>query len=170
MIKILIAADHGGYALKEDIKNFTFDNLDIEWIDLGTHSTESVDYPDYSHALADKIKEGAANFGVLICRSGIGMSIAANRHSHIRAAVCSDTTMAKFTRIDNDSNVLCIGASLNGIRTIEDILYTFLTTEFAGKSDPKSRHARRVEKLNVSHPELVSGSENNQQDPEINSG
>ncbi len=145
--KIAIAADHGGYDLKEEIKNFVFDNLNIKWIDLGTHSTESVDFPEYANKVADAIKKNTADKGLLICRSGIGMSIAANRHTHIRAAVCSDTTMAKYTRIDNDANVLCVGASLNGIRTIEDILYTFLTTDFAGKNDPKSRHQRRVNKL-----------------------
>jgi ribose 5-phosphate isomerase B len=150
-MKIAIATDHGGYALKEELKNFTSNELNIEWIDLGTHSTESVDFPEYAQAVAKSIKNSDAEKGVLICRSGIGMSIAANRYPHIRAAVCSDTTMAKYTRIDNDANVLCIGASLNGIRTIEDILYTFLTTEFAGKNEPNSRHQRRVEKLEVSH-------------------
>ncbi len=145
--KIAIAADHGGYDLKEDIKNFVFDDLNIEWIDLGTHSTDSVDYPEYAQKVCDAIKDGEADKGFLICRSGIGMSIAANRYPHIRAAVCSDTTMAKYTRIDNDANVLCVGGSLNGVRTIEDILYTFLTTKFAGEDDPESRHQRRVNKL-----------------------
>jgi ribose 5-phosphate isomerase B len=144
---IAIAADHGGYDLKEDIKNFVFDDLNIEWIDCGTDSTDSVDYPDYAHKVCDAIKNGKADKGLLICRSGIGMSIAANRNPHIRAAVCSDTTMAKYTRIDNDANVLCVGASLNGVRTIEDILHAFLTTEFAGEGDPESRHQRRVNKL-----------------------
>jgi len=145
--KIAIAADHGGYDLKEELKNFTIDGLNIEWIDLGTRSTDSVDYPDYAHKVAQSIKNGDADIGILICRSGIGMSIAANRHPHIRAAVCSDTTMAKYTRIDNDANVLCLGASLNGIRTIEDIIEVFLKTEFAGKNAPESRHQRRVSKL-----------------------
>jgi ribose 5-phosphate isomerase B len=145
--RILIAADHGGYALKEEIKKFTFDNLNIEWTDLGTHSDESVDFPDYANVLSQKLKNDDYDYGVLICRSGIGMSIAANRYPHIRAAVCSDTTMAKYTRIDNDANVLCLGGSLNGVRTIEDIIYTFLTTSFSGDNDPNGRHARRVEKL-----------------------
>lgn len=147
--KVLIATDHGGYDLKEEIKNFTFNNLNIEWIDLGAHDKNSCDYPDFAHKLADEIKKGTADKGILICRSGIGMSIAANRHPHIRAAVCADTTMAKYTRIDNDANVLCLGGSLTGARTIEDIIQTFFTTEFAGQNDPESRHARRVGKLNT---------------------
>lgn len=147
MEKVLIAADHGGYTLKEDIKGFTFDR-DIDWIDLGTHSTESTDFPDYAYNMAQAIKEGQADKGILICRTGIGMSIAANRYAHIRAAVCSTTTYAKYTRIDNDANILCLGASLLGPRTVEDIIQVFLQTEFAGKSDPESRHARRVNKLN----------------------
>lgn len=147
MIKILIAADHGGYDLKEDIKTVAFDTLNIEWIDLGTHSTNSVDYPDYAYKLAQEIKNKTADKGVLICRTGIGMSIAANRYPEIRAAVCANTTFAKYTRIDNDANVLCLGASLIGARTAEDIIETFLTTKFAGVDDPNSRHARRVDKL-----------------------
>jgi len=144
---IAIAADHGGYDLKEVIKTFTFDNLEIEWIDLGAYSKESTDFPEYAQKVCEAIRDNQADKGFLICRSGIGMSIAANRYPFIRAAVCSDTTMAKYTRIDNDANVLCVGASLNGIRTIEDILYTFLTTKFAGENDPQSRHQRRVNKL-----------------------
>lgn len=144
--KILIAADHGGFALKEDIKTFTF-NHTIEWIDLGTHSSESVDYPDYAHKMAEAIKNGVADKGVLICRTGIGMSIAANRHPHIRAAVCANSTMAKYTRIDNDSNVLCFGASMIGNRVAEDCIEVFLNTPFAGDNDAESRHARRVRKL-----------------------
>lgn len=148
--KILIAADHGGYDLKEDIKTFTFSN-DIEWIDLGTHSTESVDYPDYAHKMAEAIKAGVADRGILICRTGIGMSIAANRHTHIRAAVCANSTMAKYTRIDNDANVLCMGASMIGNRVAEDCINAFLNTPFAGDNDPDSRHARRVGKLENYH-------------------
>jgi ribose 5-phosphate isomerase B len=146
-IKIAIAADHGGYDLKEEIKTFTFDNLNIEWIDLGTDSKESTDYPDYAYKLVKAMNDGVADRGVLICRTGIGMSIAANRDPNIRAAVCANSTFAKYTRIDNNANVLCLGASLIGARTAEDIIETFLTTGFAGDNDPQSRHARRTNKL-----------------------
>ena len=142
--KIAIAADHGGYDLKEEIKTFTFDGLNIEWIDLGTHSAESVDYPDFAHKMADAIKQGQADKGVLICGTGIGISIAANRHNHIRSALCTDTTMARLTRQHNDANVLALGARIIGQEVARDIVNTFLlTTEFEG-----GRHARRVEKLN----------------------
>ena len=141
--KIAIAADHGGYDLKEDIKAFTFENLNIEWIDLGAHSTESVDYPYYAHKMADVLKEGQVNTGIVICGTGIGISIAANRHAHIRAALCTDTTMARLTRQHNDANVLALGARITGREVVRDIVETFLTTGFEG-----GRHARRVEKIN----------------------
>lgn len=147
--KILIAADHGGYTLKEDIKTFTF-SQDIEWIDLGTQSTDSVDYPDYAFKMAEAMKEGIADTGILICRTGIGMSIAANRYPHVRASACANTTMAKYTRIDNDANILCLGASVVGARLAEDCIETFLTTGFSGDETGGERHQRRVDKLNCS--------------------
>jgi len=141
-IKIAIAADHGGFDLKEEIKNFVIDNLNIEWIDLGTHSTDSVDYPEYGFKMAEAIKNGDAEKGILICGTGIGISIAANRHPHIRSALCTNTTMAKLTREHNDANVLALGARIIGVELAKDIVKTFLTTEFEG-----GRHSRRVEKL-----------------------
>jgi len=140
---ILIAADHGGYDLKEDLKNFTIDGLNIEWIDLGTHSTDSVDYPDYAHKVADAIKQGQADKAILICGTGIGISIAANRHPHIRAALCTDATMARLTRLHNDANVLALGARITGVELAKDIVAAFITNEFEG-----GRHERRVEKIN----------------------
>lgn len=140
--KIAIAADHGGYELKEDIKNFVFDNLNIEWIDLGTHSNDSVDYPEYGFKMADAIKNKQADKGIIICGTGIGISIAANRHEHVRAALCTNTTMAKLTREHNDANVLALGARITGNEAIKDIVKTFLTTDFEG-----GRHERRVNKL-----------------------
>lgn len=142
-MKIAIAADHGGYDLKEELKAFVIDGLNIEWIDLGTHSTESVDYPEYGFKMAEAIKSGEADQGIIICGTGIGISIAANRHPHIRSALCTDTTMARLTRQHNDANVLALGARIIGVELAKDIVKTFLTTEFDG-----GRHARRVEKLN----------------------
>ena len=139
-LKIAIASDHGGYDLKEFIK----DSFKVKWIDLGTHNgKESVDYPDYGYALADAVAEGEADFGIGICGSGIGISMACNRHPKIRAAVCTNTTMAKLTRIDNDANVLCLGARLTGELLALEIIKEFLETEF----ESGGRHERRKNKL-----------------------
>ena len=140
---IAIAADHGGYDLKEELKNFTIDGLNIEWLDLGTHSTESVDYPDYAHKMANSLKNNEADLGILICGTGIGISIAANRHPHIRAALCTDTTMARLTRQHNNANVLALGARIIGGELAKDIVKAFVTSEFEG-----GRHERRIEKMN----------------------
>lgn len=140
--KIAIAADHGGYDLKEEIKNFVFENLNIEWIDLGTHSTDSVDYPEFGDKMANAIKDNQAESGILICGTGIGISIAANRHNHIRAAVCTNSTMARLTRQHNNANILALGARITGVEVTKDIVETFLSTQFEG-----GRHQRRVEKL-----------------------
>ena len=137
--KCAIACDHGGYELKESIKGrFS----DIEWVDLGTNSTESVDYPDFGHAMAEAIENEDAPAGILICGTGIGISIAANRNPSVRAALCTDATMARLTREHNDANVLALGARITGVESAMDIVDTFLNTEFEG-----GRHARRVEKL-----------------------
>ena len=143
---ILIAADHGGFELKEDIKNFTFNNQNINWIDLGTHSNESVDYPEYGFKMAEAIKNGDAEQGIIICGTGIGISIAANRHPYIRAALCTNAKMAKLTREHNDANVLALGARIISKETALECVQVFLDTEFEG-----GRHLRRVEKLEVSH-------------------
>ena len=136
---IVIACDHGGYDLKEAIKaKFS----DYQWLDLGTDSSESVDYPDYAQKLCDAIKDGQAERGILICGTGIGISIAANRHKHIRAALCTDVTTARLTRLHNDANVLALGARITGVECAFDIVDVFLSTEFEG-----GRHDRRVKKL-----------------------
>ena len=140
--KIVIAADHGGFDLKEDIKTFTFENLNIEWIDLGTHSEESVDYPEYGKKAADALKAGEATKAVIICGSGIGISIAANRYPHVRAALCTSIEMAKLARQHNDANILALGARITSRETALQCVETFLTTDFEG-----GRHERRVNKL-----------------------
>ncbi len=140
--KIAIACDHGGVGLKKFLKDQSF-SLEIEWIDLGTHSEDSVDYPDYGYALSETITRGEAEYGIAICGSGIGISIACNRNDNIRAAVCTNTTMARLTRIDNNANVLCLGARIIGDVLAYDIVETFLTTKF----ESGGRHERRVNKL-----------------------
>lgn len=143
MQKILIAADHGGFDLKEEIKNFTFKN-EITWMDLGTNSTDSVDYPEFGYKMAKAIENGDADVGVLICGSGIGISIAANRYSHIRAALCTSPEMAELSRQHNNANVLALGARIISLETAIECVETFLNTVFEG-----GRHAKRVEKLEV---------------------
>lgn len=141
-MKVAIANDHGGYELKRWlIENFKA--VEVVWVDLGCDSTESVDYPDFGYKLADAIAAGNADFGVAICGSGIGISMALNRNQNVRAAVCTNSTMARLTRIDNDANVICFGARLMGDKLAEDCLETFLTTEF----EAGGRHERRVNKL-----------------------
>jgi ribose 5-phosphate isomerase B len=140
MVKLAIAGDHAGYTYKEKIKA-RFAGC-VEWLDLGTHSTESVDYPDYAGALAQALKTGQAEKGILICGSGIGISIAANRHSHIRAALCTNPEMARMARLHNDANVLALGERVIDLDTAFACVEAFLDTEFEG-----GRHQKRVEKL-----------------------
>ena len=137
-MKYLIASDHAGFHLKQELIN----SCDHEWIDLGTESTDSVDYPDFAHKLADAMKEGQAEFGVLICGSGIGISMAANRHKHVRAALCTHGLMAKLARQHNNANVLVLGERLTGVDVAKDCLTQFSETEFEG-----GRHTARVEKI-----------------------
>jgi ribose 5-phosphate isomerase B len=138
---IAIAADHAGFALKSALAA-ELEALGHEVLDLGTHSTESVDYPDYAAALAAAVESGRAGRGVLVCGTGIGMAIAANRHSVVRAAVCHDITSTRLARAHNDANVLALGARLVGEEVAKDCLRAFLSTAFEG-----GRHARRVDKL-----------------------
>lgn len=140
---ILIASDHAGVDMKTQLIK-ELQSLGYKPIDLGTHSTESVDYPDYAHAMAGEIKAGKAEQGVLICGSGIGISMAANRHPHLRSALCQSALEARLARKHNDANVLALGARIIGIEAAKDTLRAFLTTEFEG-----GRHQKRVEKINA---------------------
>ena len=143
-IKIAIASDHAGYDLKEEIKKHLEDR-GIEFIDFGTNNpTDSVNYPDFAHALCSSIQIGETERGILVCGTGIGMSMAANKHTGIRAACCSDTFSARLTRTHNDANVLCFGARVVGIGVATDLVDVFINTEFEG-----GRHTKRVEMLNA---------------------
>ena len=139
--KLAIASDHAGFPLKEYLKTH-FKAEPIEWIDLGTYSADSVDYPDYGKKIAELVGRGEVERGVAICGSGIGISIACNRNPKIRAALCTNSTMARLTRLHNNANILCLGERLTGTEVALDILKTFLETEFEG-----GRHAARVDKL-----------------------
>ena len=138
---VAVAADHGGYELKTALVP-ELKALGFEVLDLGTNSTDSVDYPNFANAVADALGNGRAQRGVLICGTGIGMSIAANRHRHIRCALAHDATTAQLARQHNDANVLALGARVLGLETAKACLRTFFTTAFEG-----GRHVRRVAQL-----------------------
>ena len=135
---IAIGCDHGAYELKELVKKHLTEG-GYEVIDHGTHSLDSVNYPIYAHAVCQSIQKKEAELGILLCGTGIGMSLAANKHKGIRAALCSDTFSARLTRNHNDSNVLCIGARVVGHGLALDIVDQFLGAEFEG-----GRHEERV--------------------------
>jgi ribose 5-phosphate isomerase B len=138
---VAIGADHGGYLLKLALAA-QLSELGFEIIDFGTDDSESVDYPDYAEPVVAAIKEGRAQIGVLICGSGIGMSIAANRHKEIRAALCRDVESATLARQHNDANILVLGGRVIDQDVAEQCLKAFVTKEFEG-----GRHQRRVAKL-----------------------
>jgi len=139
---IAIAADHAGYPLKELLKT-ELEARGFTVRDLGTHSEESVDYPDFGQAVGEAVAGGDAARGVIICGTGIGISIAANRIAGVRAALCHDATTARLAREHNDANVLAMGARLLGPEVAMDCLRAFLDTDFQGGE----RHERRVGKL-----------------------
>lgn len=139
--KIYIASDHAGYRLKEELCSF-FKEIFLSFEDLGTKNDESCDYPDYAHLLASKIDENS--FGILICGSGIGISISANRHRNIRCALCNESFSAKLARKHNDANVLALGGRLLGLDLAKDIVLTFINTNFDG-----GRHKTRIQKIEV---------------------
>ncbi len=138
---VAIASDHAGYALKRELMA-ALEALGVQALDLGTMGEESVDYPDFGYEMAAAIEQGRAARGVIVCGTGIGISIAANRNRHVRAAVCHDTTSTRLAREHNDANVLALGARLIGSEVAKDCLRVFLETPFEG-----GRHQRRVDKL-----------------------
>ncbi len=141
MQKILIASDHAGFLLKESLIKKLKDNFDFE--DLGTKSTESVDYPDYAHKLSEKVSSSISARGVLICGSGIGMSMVANRYKNIRAALCTNEEMAKLSKQHNNANVLVLGSRLISEEEAIKCLLMFFNTKFEG-----DRHQARLDKFN----------------------
>jgi len=138
---IVIASDHAGVDLKTRIVEL-IDEAGHDVRDLGPEDTTSVDYPDFAHAVAEAVAANEAELGILICGTGIGMSLAANRHSQVRAALCHDAFTAEMARRHNDANVLCIGARSTGPGVAEQMVRIFLETSFEG-----GRHQRRVEKI-----------------------
>ncbi len=139
--KIAIASDHAGYDLKVQLKP-ELEKLGFEVLDLGTDGPASVDYPDFALKMAETLGNGTVQRGVLVCGSGIGISMAANRHKHVRAALCHDHLTAKLSRQHNNANVLCLGGRTTGPDVAKDCLRVFLETEFEG-----GRHQNRVAKF-----------------------
>lgn len=140
-MKIAIASDHGGFELKDSMVEY-IKSLGNEIMDLGTNSADSVDYPDYAKKVCEEIQQGNSDLGILICGTGIGMSLAANKFEGIRAACVSDVYSAKMSRNHNNANVLCIGARVIGDEVAKLIIKTFLENEFEA-----GRHQRRVDKI-----------------------
>lgn len=137
-MKIAIGCDHGGYLLKQDILIW-LEEHEIDYEDFGCYSTESVDYPIYGEKVARSVASGECDRGIVICTTGIGISIAANKVKGIRCALCGDSLSAEMTRRHNDANILAMGARVLGTGLALKIVDTFLTTDFEG-----GRHARRV--------------------------
>ncbi|MFV0480757.1 MAG: ribose 5-phosphate isomerase B [Campylobacteraceae bacterium] len=142
-MKFYIANDHAGINIKSEIINYLKEK-NCEIIDLGTNSKARVDYTDFAHLLSSKVLEDEKSFGILICGTGIGMSLAANKHKGIRAALCHDNYTAKMARAHNDANVLCLGERVLGLGVIESILEAWLNTSFEG-----GRHEMRVNKIEL---------------------
>ena len=139
--KIVLASDHAGFKLKENIKFYLRKKMN-KVIDLGTNSTNSVDYPDYAHLLSKKMKKNNNQFGILICGTGIGMDITANRHKNIRAALCYNVKSAKLSREHNNANVITLGARLTKKKVALKCINVFLNTDFKG-----GRHLKRIKKI-----------------------
>ena len=143
-MKIAVAADHAGFEAKDTIVS-QLHELGHEVEDLGVNGPDSVDYPEYAHVVAEKVAAGQAELGILVCGSGIGMSIAANKVPGVRAALCGGEYAARMSRRHNDANVLCIGARVTGADLIESMVRLFVATPFEG-----GRHKVRVDKMETS--------------------
>ena len=141
-MKVIIASDHAGYDLKERMKILFSDKFEFE--DLGTFSEESVDYPDFAHPLSEKVSSQEFPFGILICGTGNGMAMCANKHQDIRAGLCWHPDIAKLVRQHNNANILVMPARFISEHTAAEIMEAFFSTDFEG-----GRHQRRVDKINL---------------------
>lgn len=153
-MKIAIGSDHGGYELKTEIANY-LEQHNYEVLDLGTHSLESVDYPAYGVAVGRAVTTGQAELGIVVCGTGLGISMAANKVAGVRAAVCTDTYSARMAREHNNANILALGGRVTGVGLALDIVEIFCKTPFAA-----GRHSRRVEMIMaVERGEEIPGGE-----------
>ena len=142
-MKFYIACDHAGYNIKQSVIDIV-ENLGHEIVNLGTDSNERVDYPDFAHKLSEAVLEDDGSNGILICGTGIGMSLTANKHKGIRAALCHDAYTAEMSRAHNDANVLCFGERVVGLGVVQSIIEAWCETDFEG-----GRHANRVKKIEL---------------------
>ena len=141
MKKIFLSSDHAGYKLKELIK-LHLDKKKFKYTDLGPYNDDKVDYPDYAHKVAKKVKISKNNVGILVCGSGMGMNIAANRHKNIRAAQCYNSKSTKLSRLHNDANIITLGQRLLTKKNALNCVGIFLNTKFEG-----GRHTKRIKKI-----------------------
>ena len=141
MKKIFISSDHAGFKLKQSIKSYLLKKK-LDFKDLGPYNSSRVDYPDFAHNLAKKVKINKNNIGILVCGSGIGMNIAANRHKNIRAAQCFNLKSTKLSRLHNDANIITLGSRLLTKKTALSCIGVFLNTQFEG-----GRHSKRIKKI-----------------------
>ncbi len=141
-MKIAVACDHGGLNLKNAVLAY-LEKLGHEWVDFGTKTADSCDYPDFAAAAAEAVAKGECERGILVCSSGIGVSIVANKVPGIRCAHCHDLYCAKYTRLHNDANMIAFGEKVVGEGMMQELVYTFLTTEYEGGE----RHDRRIGKI-----------------------
>ena len=141
MKKIFISSDHAGFKLKEDIK-ISLKKKKLEFEDLGPINDNRVDYPDYAHKLAKKVKINKNNVGILVCGSGTGMNIAANKHKNVRAAQCFNAKSTKLSRLHNDANIITLGSRLISKKNALKFVSIFLKTDFDG-----GRHLKRIKKI-----------------------
>jgi ribose 5-phosphate isomerase B len=149
-MKVAIGSDHAGFELKEMISNIVKE-MGNEVIDMGTGSSCSVDYPDYAEAVADAVSKGKVERGILICGTGIGMSIVANKFKNVRAALCNDLFTAKMSRLHNDANILCLGGKIIGKDLAKEIVHIWFSTQFEG-----GRHEKRLEKINLIERKVIN--------------
>ena len=141
MKKIFISSDHAGFKLKEIIKSYLFKKK-LAFQDLGPNNDSRVDYPDFAHKVARRVKINKNNIGILVCGSGMGMNIAANKHKNIRAAQCFNLKSAKLSRLHNDANIITLGSRLLTKKTALNCIRVFLDTKFEG-----GRHSKRIKKI-----------------------
>ena len=141
MKKIFISSDHAGYKLKEEIKSH-LSKKKISFLDIGPHNDNRVDYPDFAHKVARRVKANKNNIGILVCGSGTGMNIAANRHKNIRAAQCFNLKSTKLSRLHNDANIITLGSRLLSKKLALSCVIAFLNTKFEG-----GRHLKRIKKI-----------------------
>ncbi|MBT2216334.1 ribose 5-phosphate isomerase B [Virgibacillus dakarensis] len=150
-MKIAIGADHNGYELKEGIKKFIEENTDHEIVDYGCHSCETVDYPDVAFEVSQAISEGKLERGILICGTGLGVAIAANKYPGIRAATCHDTYSAERAQLSNNAQIVTMGAQIIGVEVAKKVVEAYLNVEWAEGSK------RKVDKINEKEKEFMSG-------------